>query len=161
MDIALLLKNRAIHAIVAGINYGTALFGAGFAFGVLRTLFVTPWIGRENGILVELPFMFVTAWVACHALLRVWSIESSLVPRLAMSFAAFVIGMGFEFGLSAIVQDQTLIQIFVFITAQENRVGLIGQLLVFLFPVIQLHVKVRPLWSIQSQRSLAHPRSLS
>ena len=118
MDILAPSQNRAFHPLMAGINYGTALFGAGFIFGVVRTLFVTPWLGRANAVLVELPFMFLTAWLLSRFLMRAWSVQPRLADRLIVSCASFIVGMGFEFALGVTLQKQTLAQ-----RSEERRVG--------------------------------------
>jgi hypothetical protein len=143
MDILASLKNRAFRPLLAGINYGTVLFGVGFVFGVVRTLLVTPSLGRSNAVLVELPFMFLTAWLLSRFLMGAWSVRPCGADRLIVSCASFVVGMGFEFALGVTLQKQTLAQVFALIMSEESRIGLLGQIVVFLFPVIQLGFKHR------------------
>jgi P-type Mg2+ transporter len=144
MDIKPPAKIRALYPVIAGINYGTALFMAGVVFGTFRTLWVTPWLGRPHAVLVELPFMFVTAWLLSRFLMRAWKIKPIGIDRLIVTFAAFIVGMGLELAFGVIFQQQTLPQVFAFLLSDESRIGLLGQIMVFLFPVIQLGLKQRP-----------------
>lgn len=46
-----------------GIEYGLAIYAAGFAFGVLRALVVAPKIGERSAELLEVPLMLVVGFV--------------------------------------------------------------------------------------------------
>jgi P-type Mg2+ transporter len=138
MDIKPPVTLRALHPVLAGINFGTALFMAGVVFGTFRTLWVTPLLGRPHAVLVELPFMFLTAWLLSRFLMRAWKVKPIWTDRALVSCAAFIAGMGLELAFGIIFQRQSLGQVLALLLSDESRIGLLGQILVFLFPVIQL-----------------------
>jgi hypothetical protein len=45
------------RTLLLALLYFAAVFGAGFVFGVIRTLFVTPLVGESTAELIEAPFM--------------------------------------------------------------------------------------------------------
>lgn len=137
-------KPRSLYTLLAGISYGTAVFMAGSIFGTLRTLLITPSIGRSNAVLVELPFMFFTAWLLSEFLMGAWSIRAHSLDRIMVSGVAFVVGMGLELAFGIVFLRQTSEQVIAFLLADESRIGLLGQIIVFLFPVIQLGLKPPP-----------------
>jgi P-type Mg2+ transporter len=131
-------RRRNINTLTSGVYYGVALFLAGLIFGTLRTLFVTPTLGRATAVLIELPFMFLTAWLVSRYLMRQLSIKPIVSDRLAVSLAAFIAGMGLELIFGIAVLGQTFQEIATTMFADAGRIGLLGQVFVFLFPVIQL-----------------------
>jgi hypothetical protein len=56
---------------IAIINYFSLVFGAGFALGVLRVLFLAPWLGNRFAELLELSVMLLVIvlsarWIVCR-----------------------------------------------------------------------------------------------
>jgi P-type Mg2+ transporter len=131
-------RKRNIDTLASGVFYGITLFLAGLIFGTLRTLFVTPTLGRATAVLVELPFMFLTAWFVSRYLMRKLSIKPVVSDRMAVSLAAFIAGMGLELIFGIAVLGQTFHEIATTMFADTGRLGLLGQIFVFMFPVIQI-----------------------
>ncbi|OYU76096.1 MAG: magnesium-translocating P-type ATPase [Alphaproteobacteria bacterium PA3] len=131
---------KPVSPLVAGMSYGTALFCIGFVLGTIRTLLITPTLGREGAVLIELPFMSLTAWILARFLMKRWSIQPNWRERFIVGLAALCVGMGLELALGVILQQQSLGDVVAFMLVQENRLGLLGQLIVFAFPVIQLGI---------------------
>ena len=46
-----------MRTIEAGVLYFALVFGAGFVFGTIRTLWVVPRVGTKTAELMETPFM--------------------------------------------------------------------------------------------------------
>jgi hypothetical protein len=88
------------------IVYFAAVFGAGFMFGVIRTLFITPAVGESTAELIEAPFMLVVivaiAWVLArrHRGPRAELAIGGAVAALLVLAADLAVGVGLR-GLSA------------------------------------------------------------
>jgi len=54
----------------AGILYYVCVFGAGFAFGVMRVFIVLPLIGERYAELAEMPFMLAVIYYSARFILR-------------------------------------------------------------------------------------------
>lgn len=74
-----------MRPIRAGLVYFLLVFGAGFVFGVLRTLFVAPRLGAPAAELLETPLMLVAIWFAAR-----WLVPR-LAPRSALSAGLFAL----------------------------------------------------------------------
>lgn len=134
---------KPVSPLVAGIAYGTALFCIGFVLGTIRTLLITPSLGREGAVLVELPLMALAAWFLAQSLMKRWSIRPNWLDRLVVGGVALFVGMGPELALGMILQKKNLGAIIAFMLLPENQLGLTAQLMVFGFPLIQLVVPQR------------------
>lgn len=129
---------KPVSQVVAGMAYGTALFCIGFVLGTIRTLLITPSLGREGAVLIELPFMAFAAWFLARFFVKRWSIQPKWRDRFVVGLAALFVGMGLELALGVTLQQQSLGDVVAFMLVQENRLGLLGQLIVFAFTLIQL-----------------------
>jgi hypothetical protein len=100
-----------MRVAIAGLTYFAVVFGAGFMFGVLRELALTPAFGRTAAVMLEAPFMLVAivagAWIAVGrtglGLSRPALLTVGLVGLLLVQAADFGVGLGLR-GMS--VQDQ-------------------------------------------------------
>lgn len=122
--------------LTAGAAYFVIVFAAAFALGVLRTSFVVPAIGAVWAILAELPIVLIVSWVTCGWITRRWDV-SSTPKSIAMSTSAFVLLMCAEIAGSSLIFGVALRdQIRLFGTV-AGALGLAGQILFGLFPVVQ------------------------
>jgi hypothetical protein len=74
-----------MQTLKAGGLYFAIVFGAGFALGTIRILWVVPHFGTRIAELMETPVMFVVTIVAARCIVR----RLSLLPR-----ASIRLGMG-------------------------------------------------------------------
>ena len=68
----------------AGILYFAIVFGAGFVFGTIRTIWVVPRIGTRWAELLEMPLMFAVTIAAARWLVLRLAIPSTSSARLEM-----------------------------------------------------------------------------
>ena len=86
------------RVLKAGVLYFALVFGAGFALGTIRTLWIVPRSGTRRAELMEMPIMFaVTIAAARWTVLRL-SIPMMWSARLAMGCIALVLMLIAEFG---------------------------------------------------------------
>jgi hypothetical protein len=85
-----------MRILKAGILYFAIVFGAGFVLGIIRTIWVVPWVGTRMAELIETPIMLVVTIMTARWIVR----RLSVLPtgRLGMG----LVGLGFmlvaEFG---------------------------------------------------------------
>jgi len=88
-----------MQIVKAGVLYFALVFGAGFALGTIRTLWVAPRFATRMAELMETPIMFVATIVAAR-----WTVLRLAVPpmssaRLGMGCIALGLLFVAEFGL--------------------------------------------------------------
>jgi hypothetical protein len=81
-----------------GVLYFAIVFGAGFFFGTIRTLWVVPRIGTRWAELLETPIMLVVTIVAARWIVLSFSIPFATWARLEMGGIALVLLVATEFG---------------------------------------------------------------
>ncbi len=128
--------------LLTATAYFAAVFAAGFALGVLRTLVLIPLLGDLLAVLVELPVILTVAWLACTLILGHWP----LVPRAAaaMGVIAFVWLMLAEAGLSTLLAGRSLAEHLGLYAQLPHQLGLAGQLAFAAFPWMQARRSPRP-----------------
>jgi hypothetical protein len=127
-----------VQAALAGAVYFLAIYVVGFALGALRVLFVTPRLGATAAVLAELPLMLTASWIACRCITRRMSITFRPSARLAMGASAFVLLMLVETEVGMVAFGQTLAAQTAALCAVAGLIGLGGQVMFALFPLIQL-----------------------
>lgn len=125
-----------IRASVAGLLYFLAVFAIGFALGTVRVLVLAPRIGEIAAVLIELPVMLALAWPICGALVRRCAVPPQPGPRLTMGVVAFAVLMGAELAMAVWLFGQTPGQHWNSYRGFAARLGLAGQLLFALFPLL-------------------------
>jgi hypothetical protein len=128
--------------LLAGTAYVAAVFAAGFALGVLRTLALAPLLGELGAVLVELPVILTIAWLVCTRILRRWPLSPPAAA--AMGTIAFALLMLAEAGLSTLLAGRSLTEHLALYAQLPHRVGLAGQLAFALFPWMQARRAQRP-----------------
>lgn len=88
------------------------VFGFGFLFGTIRTLWIAPHIGARTAELLETPFMIAISFVAAQKVVRRYSILFSVRNRLTMGIFAICLMLGAEFTLVLWLRGLSLQQYF-------------------------------------------------
>lgn len=128
------IKTRVIRA--AAIYFGF-VFGAGFALGTLRTLFVAPRFGELLAVILELPAMLAISWIVCGRVVTRLQLPLRLAPRAAMGGIAFGLLMLTEFTLAIGLFGRSPSEYAAHFTTPHGLVGLIGQILFGLMPIVR------------------------
>jgi hypothetical protein len=126
-------------SIRAGVVYFVIVFAIGFILGTIRVLLVAPRTGELGAVLIEVPLMLMAAWIVCSSLTRRYRVAPRLMNRVAMGVSAFVLLMMAELLLSICVFGNTIESTFTGYLTPHGFVGLGGQLMFALFPLLQLH----------------------
>ncbi len=121
-------------SLVAGFFYFLVVGAAGVFFGALREMFVSPVVGRDFAVVLELPVMLAIAWFCCQRLVRWCAVSDKLLLRLVMGLSAFALLMAMEQSLAFALQK--------LVVAQDARawtiidyIGLAGQAAFGLMPL--------------------------
>jgi len=128
-------------ALKAGLVYFGIVFAAGFIFGAVRVTVLEPRVGAALAVIVEGPIILAVSWTVCRRLITRFSVPSSLAPRLAMGGAAFGLLIIAEVGLSLSMFGRTLAEHFAIYRNAGGVIGLAGQLVFGLFPVVQYNLR--------------------
>lgn len=124
-------------AIIAGISYFAIVFAAGFALGVVRTLWLAPTLGAPAAVATELPFMLAASWFAAIFVAQKLNIGADLRARLIMGEAAFALLMSAEFALAYFAFGRSPLQQIAEWRTLEGVIGLAGQIAFAAFPALQ------------------------
>lgn len=127
-----------MRSAAAGFSYFLIAFAAAFLLGTVRTLWLAPAVGEMAATLIELPVILALAWAACLFVLRRMKVAARTLDRSIMGAAAFAFLIVAEIALGQGLMDRTLAAQVKAMTAPAGLVGLAGQALFGLFPLIAL-----------------------
>ena len=85
-------------SLKAGVLYFAVVFGAGFLFGTIRTLWVVPRLGTRTAELIEAPIMLGVTIAAARWVVLRFTVPFTLSVRLGMGCIALVFLLVAEFG---------------------------------------------------------------
>lgn len=122
----------------AGLGYFLLVFFFGFIFGTIRSIAAAPVIGEFAAVLVELPFMLLVSWFGCKWIIQAFAVPGRVAARLKMGLVAFVVLLGAEALLAVLLLNLSLAQHLAQYLNSATQLGLSGQILFALFPLIQL-----------------------
>ncbi len=125
------------QAIRASVLYFTIVFLIGSVLGACRTLWLQAAVGEFNAVMIELPIMLVAAWLICRWLMQRFELDRSISAALIMGCMAFILLMLAEIALSLWLSDQTIAEHLSHYRHPAGALGLAGQVVFALFPVIQ------------------------
>lgn len=93
------VKKRFIPQILKlGALYFACVFGIGFLLGVIRTLWVAPYVGMRLAELGEMPLMFVAILLIVRLLNRHFSMPHTTAGRLGVGLIALCFLLAAELG---------------------------------------------------------------
>lgn len=124
-------------ALLAGAAYFGIVFAAGFVLGVVRVTLLVPSVGEPAAVAIELPLMLLWSWWTCGRCLRRFAVPASLVARALTGGVAFALLMAAECGLDAALNGRDLAAHFARYRDPTALLGLAGQLLFALFPLLR------------------------
>jgi len=132
-----------MHAALAGAVYFLVVYVVGFVLGAARVLLVTPRLGATAAVLVELPVMLTASWIVCRLIVRRMAVAPRPSARLAMGASAFILLMLAETALGMAAFGQTLATQIASLRQIAGLIGLGGQMMFALLPLIQLRILQR------------------
>jgi hypothetical protein len=84
------MKRKQGTLLEAAAFYFSVVFGIGFFFGILRTLWVVPLIGVRTAELAELPLMVLAALFTARWTILRYGVSSDIRSRLAVGILALI-----------------------------------------------------------------------
>ena len=90
---------QLVQILKAGLLYFAIVFGMGFVFGAIRTVWIVPRVGTRLAELMETPIMLVVTIVAARWIVLHLAIPSTPSARLGMGGIALCMLLIAEFGL--------------------------------------------------------------
>ena len=88
-----------MRGVAAGVLYFALVFGAGFALGACRVLWLGPRVGERTAELLEMPIMLVVVIASARWLTRCLAVPPAPRQRLAMGGTALLLMLGAKIGL--------------------------------------------------------------
>jgi hypothetical protein len=88
-----------VTIVSAALLYFLAVFGAGFALGPIRVLWLEPRLGVVAATLCEAPFLLLAMIAAAYWIPRVIRIGASTGALLAMGFGALALQQAADFAV--------------------------------------------------------------
>jgi pimeloyl-ACP methyl ester carboxylesterase len=131
------------NTLKAAIVYFLLVFAAGFVLGTFRTLILVPIVGDLLAVTIELPVMLIISWFACSWAMPRFAVPNLASDRLTMGISAFLLLMAAEVLVSTTLAGRDLAEHFALSTSLPVIVGLFGQIMFALFPLLQSLVQIR------------------
>lgn len=126
-----------MRVLAASALYFGLVFGAGFALGVLRTLFLEPRMGTRRAELLEMPFMLVITVLAARWTMTRLAVPSSVLARLAIGGIALLLMLAAEFGLVLRLRHLSIRQ---YLASRDPVSGTAYYLMLVVFAIMPLLV---------------------
>lgn len=123
--------------VQAAISYFLIVFVAGFALGTIRTLVIAPQTGELAAVAIELPLMIAISWWACGVVVHRLKPASEVPSRLAVGLIALCLLLVAEVVVS-LGLGLTFRQHLALYATTPVQIGLFGQLLFALFPLLRM-----------------------
>lgn len=92
----------------AAVIYFALIFGAGFALGVIRILWIVPHLGTRIAELMEAPVMLAITILAARWAVRRSAVPPKLSSRLGMACSALFLLLLAEFSLVLYLRDLSI-----------------------------------------------------
>jgi len=97
-----------LQTFLAASSYFAIAFGAGFALGIVRTLWAVPHFGTRMAELMEMPVMLLVIIFAARWVVRRFALPFTVSSRLAMGCIALGLLLVAESTLVLWLQGQTI-----------------------------------------------------
>jgi hypothetical protein len=101
-----------MQILKAGALYFAIAFGAGFALGAIRVLWVVPHFGVRAAELMEAPFMLVVIFTSARWVVRRLAVPPETLSRIGMGMLALVLLLALEFTLVLWLRGLTIREYF-------------------------------------------------
>jgi hypothetical protein len=132
-----------IKATLAGLIYFSMIFAVGFMLGIVRTLVLAPNVGESVAVAIELPIILTIGWFACLWIVEHRSIPVNFAVRAVMGGSALLFLLTAETILSLTLANRSLKEHLMLYSSLPALLGLMGQVVFALFPVIQTSVTIK------------------
>jgi hypothetical protein len=126
-------------SMIAGATYFAIVFAAGFVFGTARALLTAdaPQM-RLAAVVVELPLILAVSWFSCRFAIRRFVVPATVAARAAVGLIAFALLMVAEAAISVGLAGRSLSEHFALYGEASHLLGLVGQIVFALLPVVQI-----------------------
>jgi len=133
-----IVREQAVTQILkAGALYFALAFGAGFALGTIRVLWVAPQFGTRIAELMEAPFMLIVTIASARWIVRRLAVPPETYSRLGMGIIALGLLLTLEFTLVLWLRGLTIREYF---ANQDPVSGTVYYVMLGLFAVMPLLV---------------------
>ncbi len=130
-------KQKTLNAIKGGVFYAFGVFAIGFGLGIVRTLFLLPFMPQEWAIMIELPVILTFSWLLCGRSVQKMQVSDKLFDRALMGTVALLFLICAELALWLLISSQPIASFFSRYGTPAGFIGLGGQLLFALFPLLK------------------------
>jgi hypothetical protein len=96
-----------MQILLAGFSYFIVVFGAGFAFGVVRELILAPYFGRFVSVFIDAPFMLIVIYFAARFILRRANVQKTFVPLISVGLIGFIFTQIADFTVGLKMRDMS------------------------------------------------------
>ena len=129
------MPNHIFSSIKAGAAYFAVVFALGFVLGAIRVLWLVPMIGETAAVVAEQSVMLTASWLVAHWLVRRYDFARAR-ERLVMGACAFAMLMMAELLLAVSLFGQTPGQWLNGVVTMPGPIGLAGQMMFGLIPLV-------------------------
>ena len=137
MAVRLNRRQAAMRTLKAGVVYFAVVFGAGFALGIPRVLWVAPKLGARAAELIESPMMLAVVILTARWVVRRFALPPTVAARLGPGLVALCLLLAAEFTVVLKVRRLTLAQYF---ASRDPVAGTAYILLLIIFAAMPLVV---------------------
>lgn len=136
--------SSSVAPILAGVTYFGIVFSIAFLFGTIRVILIVPRVGELIAVVMEMPAVLMVSWKSACWTVGKYDIAQRFTDRATMGGVAFVTLICAELSLSVVAFGKTPSEFRREQTSSTPKLlGLAGQVLYGLFPIIEGRLKHR------------------
>lgn len=124
------------RVLQTAILYFVIVFGAGFVFGVVRTLYLEPLVGKTEAVVIELPFLIAIMFFGAILAPRRSELEPTPLRLLGAGFGALFLQQCVDIILSTALGGSDAALQFAHLQTPAGRLYLGALVLFALMPIL-------------------------
>jgi hypothetical protein len=96
-----------VSILKAALTYFALVFGAGFVLGIVRTLWLVPFVRERTAEFIETPVMLIVVWLSARFIVGRLN-EATQVRRLGIGTLALCLLLLAEWGVVRFLREQSM-----------------------------------------------------
>ncbi|GAB5498348.1 MAG: hypothetical protein PsegKO_06590 [Pseudohongiellaceae bacterium] len=127
-------------ALKAGLLYFAGVFALGFLLGGARMMLLEPTVGDLMAVIIESPIILALSWLLCRRAIERLQVPAEVSARLLMGGVALTVLLAAEYILATLMFAESPAGFLRNWLTTAGLVGLGGQIVFALFPLLQLRL---------------------
>ncbi len=125
-------------SLKAGLTYFAAMFAIAGVVSLVREMILTGALPDVVILAIEIPVLFIAAWILCRSLIERFDVPSQLGARAVMGLSALILWLIADVAVSSIILSESVADQLELQASPFGQLKFYGQLLFAVFPLAQV-----------------------